>query len=505
MDGHHRHNPHLYEINCRVWLRRLREKFNRKLTLRDIPDEIWRQFKHQGFDYIWLMGVWAPSNRELDIAMSLPSLQTEYSKALPTWNRSDVIGSPYAIASYELNPELGSPDDLQTVRDSLHKQGLDLILDFVPNHMALDHPWTILHPEYFVQGNEEDAKKYPELFFTVSNEAKSYYLAHGKDPHFPPWSDTAQINYFNPDNWEPMITVLNNVAEVCDGVRCDVAMLLLNEVFQKTWGPLIEKSGFTKPSDEFWKAAITKVKLHYPNLLLIAESYWGLNRELLKLGFDYVYDKELYDLMLYNNARDIYAYLQNDSLYQRSCVRFVENHDERRALEAFGREKSKAAAAIISTVMGMRLYHEGQFEGRTVKTPLQLSRVKSEQDDIDLIAYYEKLLRFANLPSLHNGEWILLETRGVSPEDRSYESLLAWMWKLEDVKIIIANYSTSLSQGFVIIPLERLGNDGVTIFYDELTGKKFPWSRAVLADQGLYVRLEAYQVHLFTLLKGAEL
>ncbi len=493
-----RSSPHLYEVNCRVWLRRLKERYESEFSLEDVPIQEWRRLKELGFDYIWLMGVWTPSRRGIDIARSLPTLQVEYSKALPGWTIYDVIGSPYAIISYELNPILGASEDLKTVREVLHKVGLGLVLDFVPNHVAVDHPWVVSHPEYFVQATERDARKKSEVFFEVKSNGNNYFLAHGKDPYFPSWLDTAQLNIFNTNVQKSLIEILMKVAEMCDGLRCDMAMLVLNDIFQSNWGWHVERAGFTRPAVEFWESAIETVKSEYPEFLFIAEVYWGLDRKLMQLGFDYTYDKDLYDLLLQGDVKNIRSKLRIDSNYQKRCARFIENHDEQRAAEAFGRERSKAAAAIISTLMGLRLFHDGQIEGYTIKVPIQLARTQPETVDLVIVEYYERLLHFSNHPVLHEGEWTLLDTRSVSPNDTSYENILAWMWRMGDLaKIIIVNYSSTIAQGSILLSLDLPSYRFVLL--DEFTGKNYRIDRDNISNKGLYVKLEPYQTRLYTL------
>ncbi|MFH1329008.1 MAG: alpha-amylase family glycosyl hydrolase [Candidatus Bathyarchaeota archaeon] len=498
-----RQNPHLYEINSRFWLRRLREKYGRELTLSSIPEQEWKKLRQLGFDYIWLMGVWTPSGRGIDIAKSLPNLHTEYSKALPNWKISDIIGSPYSILSYTLNPELGKPSELKTLQEILHESDLSLILDFVPNHVAVDHQWTISNPEYFIQATAEEAHENPDLFFKVKNNGGEYLIAHGKDPNFPPWLDTAQLNIFNANTQNALIRVLNTVTEQCDGIRCDMAMLSLNEIFQRTWGWLTKKIGSEISQDEFWRVAIENVKVNHPNFIFIAEVYWGLNLKLLKLGFDYVYDKTLYDHLLDGNVQKIHAYLTTETSYQKRCVRFIENHDEGRAVKTFGREKSKAAAAIIATLPGLRFFHDGQLEGHAIKVPVQLAYVKPETDDSDLIEHYHVLLSLASKQIFHEGEWMLLDVSCVSQEDCSHTNLLAWLWKLEKIsKIIVVNYSNFVSQGLISLPADLLHKK---VSLDELVGKNYRQTVKVTLKEGLNIKLESYRVIILTLQENSSI
>ena len=209
-------NSVICEINTWVWLNELAWTCGGAVTLASVPEQEWDRVAALGFDMVWLMGVWERSPAGVRIARDHPDLQREFSAALPDFTPADVVGSPYAVHRYVVDEHLGGPEGLQRARADLGRRGIRLMLDFVPNHVATDHPWTTEHPEYFVH---EDG-----------------FIAHGRDPYFPPWTDTAQLNFFRTDTRQALIAELRNIARQCDGVRCDMAMLVLNDVFSKTWG-----------------------------------------------------------------------------------------------------------------------------------------------------------------------------------------------------------------------------------------------------------------------------
>ncbi|MCJ7424576.1 hypothetical protein MUP01_09970, partial [Candidatus Bathyarchaeota archaeon] len=199
-------------------------------------------------------------------------------------------------------------------------------------------------------------------------------------------------------------------------------------------------------------------------------------------------------------SQDVRTYLISESDYEDHYIRFIENHDELRAIEAFGREKSKAAAVIFSTLMGLRFFHDGQLEGRSIRIPLQLSHVQLEKDDQEIFDHYMKLLKLANDRILHDGEWILLDSRNVSNEDRTNDNLLSWAWKFGDsFKIIVVNYSGITSQGFIKMPTDF--EDCSIVFFDELTGEKYVYRLDKILNEGLYIRLEPFQSHFFSVQK----
>jgi len=143
----------------------------------------------------------------------------------------------------------------------------------------------------------------------------------------------------------------------------------MNSIFERTWG---NRAG-TRPATDYWPEVIPAVKKSHPDFLFIAEAYWDLEWELQQQGFDYCYDKKLYDRLEHDNAESVRLHLCADPAYQRKLVRFIENHDEPRAAATFSPEKERAAAVTIATVTGAKLFHEGQFEGRRVRLPVFLA------------------------------------------------------------------------------------------------------------------------------------
>ena len=162
-----------------------------------------------------------------------------------------------------------------------------------------------------------------------------------------------------------MIGELGRVADCCDGVRCDMAMLLLPDVIRRTWGDKSLPSDGRPPVDNpFWPEAIAQVHRRHPDLLFMAEVYWDLEWTLQQQGFDYTYDKRLYDRLRSRDVEGVRGHLHADMVFQRRCVRFLENHDEPRAASAFPSDVHRAAAILAFLTPGLRFFHDGQFEGR---------------------------------------------------------------------------------------------------------------------------------------------
>lgn len=483
-----RSHPHLYEISTWVWLEDLSARQGRTVTLETVPEEEWNRLRDLGFDLIWLMGVWKRSAVGRRIARSDSSLFGNYDGALPGWTMSDVVGSPYSIRDYCPDPRIGTWAALDTVCEKLHARGMRLILDFVPNHTAPDHPWVETHPEFYVQGTLRDFRTNPAAFFLAECCDTTFFIARGKDPYFPAWRDTAQLNYFNPATRRAMLDILSQLARHCDGARCDMAMLSLNNVFGKTWGSLV--SAFPAPHEEFWSAAIDA----FPEFIWIGEVYWDMECRLQQLGFDFTYDKRLYDCLLGGDAHAVRGRLAADIAYQKKTVRFLENHDERRAAAAFGQEKLSAAATLIATLPGMRFYHQGQLEGKKLHLPVQLRRTAAEAPDERAQSLYGKLLAISQHEAFHRGEWRLLQIR--SSGDASFDNLIAYQWQLAaELKIVVVNLSPEVCQGTIRLeyPIDASSTYRLR---DELDDEIYNWRGRDLSETGLFVRLGVYQSHI---------
>src|SRR5213083_1781486 len=235
-------------------------------------------------------------------------------------------------------------------------------------------------------------------------------LAHGRDPYFSGWSDTAQLNYRHPWLRKAMREVLETIGDQCDGVRCDMAMLVLPDVFARTWGDRARPADGTPPSDDpFWPAAIAGVRARHPDFVFMAEAYWDLEWTLQQQGFDYTYDKRLYDRLRDRHARPVHDHLLAELGYQSRLARFMENHDEPRAAGAFPAAMHEAASVITFLSPGLRFFHQGQLEGRRKRISPHLVRAPLEPVDEALKRLYDGLLASLRQAMVRDGEWRLLE------------------------------------------------------------------------------------------------
>lgn len=483
-------HPLIYEINTWVWLNELSRKYKKPLTLATVPSEEWNYLSSFGADAIWMMGVWERSPAGIGISMQNQGNIEDFRRALPDFSAEDNVGSPYCVRNYVVDEHLGGLKGLAAARSMLRERGLRLLLDYVPNHVAPDHPWVFEHPEYFIRGNGDDLTREPASFLKAGGNV----FACGRDPYFPPWHDVLQLNAFDQGLRQAVIGTVASIADQCDGIRCDMAMLMLNNIFERTWGT---RAG-QKSDNDYWTTVIPAIKARYPGFRFIAEAYWDLEWELQQQGFDYCYDKKLYDRMEHGAAENVRLHLLADSSYQEGMVRFIENHDEPRAAATFQDGKGRSAAVAILTLPGARLLHEGQFEGRKVRLPVFLSRRPAEPVDHDLAAFYERLLKETGRDLFRNGDWRLCDGSGW-PDNQSYLNILSWCWvKDEERYLIIINFSEVNSQARIHVPWDELRGRTWRLI-DSLSGASYDRSGDEMRDSGLHIDLGPWGFHFFSL------
>jgi hypothetical protein len=486
--------PTLYEINTWVWLSELGVKTGRPVDLGSVPQAEWDAIARYGFDAVWFMGVWERSPAGIAIANQNMNLVADFRRALPDFKPEDNVGSAYCIRRYVVDTHLGGKEGLAIARRELAQRGMKLLLDFVPNHVAPDHPWVTEHADYFLRGTVEDAKKDPGSYIEVEGN----FYACGRDPNFPPWPDVLQLNAFSPGLRQAMMETLRDIAAQCDGVRCDMAMLMLNQIFRRTWG---DRAG-QQPPNEYWNEVIPAVKSAYPDFHFIAEAYWDLEYELQRQGFDFCYDKRLYDRLEHGNAESIQLHLSAPLAYQDKLLRFLENHDEPRAATNFSRDREQAAAVVASSLPGARLFHEGQLEGRKVRLPVFLGRRPAEPIDQEVQTFYGKLLAAINAPIFHDGEWQLCECGGW-PDNPGFQSLVSWNWvKDNDRRLIVVNLSDRAVQARVRVPGKEVARAKWHLT-DAFSNWSYDRDGDEMAGPGLYIELNAWSYYFFQCVRVA--
>ena len=486
--------PSLYQINTRVWMTDLSEEIGRPATLDDIPESELIRIAGLGFDWVWFLSVWQTGEKGQKVSLENAEWRREFEKTLPDLKEEDIGGSGFAIAGYHVHSNLGGDSSLKRLRKRLTKYGLKLMLDFVPNHMGPDHHWVTKHPDFFVAGTENDIEQHPKNYTRIKNGKKELILAYGRDPFFDGWPDTVQLDYSNPATVEAMTKELIRISGQCDGVRCDMAMLVLPEVFERTWG---------RRAESFWPEATSAVRLNYPDFCFMAEVYWNLEWTLQQQGFNYTYDKRLYDRLLDGCVKDIRGHLNAELAYQNKLARFLENHDEPRAASSFFEVGNHKAAAVITFLSpGLRFFHQGQLEGKTKRISPHLIRGPHEQINEEIQSFYLSLLSVLKKNVVREGKWTMLECFPAWEGNGTWDSFIVYSWQGsgDERMVVVVNFRPHNSQCYLRLPFTN-HTGGQWRLQDTLSEACYDRDGNDLRLAGLYLDLDPWQFHAFEVKK----
>jgi len=422
----------IYEINTLCWVNDLSIKYHQKINLDNIPDNEWQSIIDLNFQAVWLMGVWERSPRAIAINLKDKDFikLVKKTQANPHNIEDQIVGSAYSIKDYSLNPELGNnQDSLIKLKYKLNSLGLKLILDFVPNHVALDHSWAIDHPEYFIQGSELEYKKLGQPnYIKIANNI----YALGRDPESGSWNDVLQLNIFSNELRKAHLAILNKLAKQCDGVRCDMAMLMLDYVFKLNW----HFPSSAVPEVEYWQFIISQLKKSFPDFVFIAECYWNTQEQLINLGFDYCYDKEFYDYLVNDEVYLLKKRINIRLSVQDRYLRFIENHDEPRSATIMKNvNKLKCSIILLLSVPGGKLFYDGQLEGRKNPTLVQLKQNHKEEINASIYKAYSELLQLFKKIKSKPTLWQVLDTK-------DGQDIIILSWKnVDQIYLVVINWS----------------------------------------------------------------
>lgn len=484
----------LYEINTRTFC------LENHCTLETLPNWFFETPEFLAADMIWFMGIWKPSPRSREICMTHEGLKHEFQKALPDLQDIDIIGSPYAVYEYTPNPlVLKSWTGLKRLKTKLNRLGKKLILDFVPNHMAVDTPYLNQYPELFL--HKADHETVCRNSFLNPANGKIYY--HGRDPYFDGWTDTVQWDFSRPEVLELHKRILTQIAEYCDGLRCDMAMLPQPDVFEKTHG---------KKALPYWKPLLEHIREQQNSFIFLAEVYWGREYELQQVGFDYTYDKTLYDRLKTNDFHSLKAHLEAEEEFQNKSLRFIENHDEERAYSTFGKV-SLSYFSLLCFLSGSILYYEGQSEGRKIKLPVQLGRVPQENLPKEVQEFYHRAFKqisereleketfelkffgyeFIESPVIVKGIYYFKKTK-----------VLSGRVKVLNIEFLILNFSEHIVSGW--LRFDDLINKFVQGVMPEkiqvrdiVSNDIYEKEKSEIMERGIYIKLSPKQAHWFVM------
>ncbi len=485
----------LYEINTRVVLRELGTQLGRKAAFDDIPDAYLDAIAAKGFDYVWMLGVWTTGPMGREVSRTQSDWREGYRQDLADFTDDDICGSPFAIRKYEAHPDFGGEAALARLRQRLKSRGIGLFLDFVPNHVALDHPWVDEHPEFLMAGTEEALQREPQNYIRRKTASGDRIFAHGRDPYFPGWADTIQLDYRHPGLRTAMAGIIADLATRCDGLRCDMAMLELPEQVARIWGQYSPQGHTVEP---FWAKAIRAVKSVRPDFLFMAEVYWDLEWPLMGEGFDFTYDKRLYDGVRDRDVRAIRGHFCADAHFQAKSARFLENHDEPRALAVWPGPEYESAAILTYLIPGLRFFHEGQFEGRTHRANNHLSRRLNESANGEIAAFYNRLMPVVDRPIFRTGTFALVGCNPAWWGNDSCEQFIAWSWCAPGMNpiLVVVNFSDRWGQCYAREFHEHLPH--AMLRFTDLTGTAvYDRDGSDIGARGLYLDMPPWGYHVF--------
>ena len=425
-----------------VWLAQLSRQYGRRIArLDEIPDEELATLARRGLNSLWLIGVWERSRASKTIKQLC--------------GNRDAVASAYSLFNYSIAEDLGGEAAYTNLRDRAYRHGVRLASDMVPNHMGIDSPWVIEHPEWFISRQDAPYPAYsfngPDLshdgrveikiedhYFEQSDAAvvfrrrdrssgETRYIYHGNDGTSFPWNDTAQLDYLNPAVREQVIQTILHVARLFPVIRFDAAMTLAKRHFHRLWFPGPGASGAI-PSRaeyglsqaefdrlmprEFWREVVDRVAAEVPGTLLLAEAFWLMEGYFVRtLGMHRVYNSAFMNMMRDEENAKYRSVIKNtlefDPDIMKRYVNFMSNPDERTAIDQFGKgDKCFGVAAVMATLPGLPMFGHGQIEGFTEKYGMEYQWPRYEENaDHWLVERHEREIA----PLLHR-RWLFAES-----------------------------------------------------------------------------------------------
>jgi len=410
-----------------VWLDQLGRDHGHKITrLDEVPDAELDRLAGWGVTGLWLIGLWqrADSSRQIKQQMG----------------NAEAAASAYALDDYRIADDLGGEDAWLDLSERAGRRGIRLASDMVPNHMGMDSRWVREHPEYFLQLPQPPYPAYrftgPDLcddpnvsirledgywdhsdaavvFQRVdNNQGNVTYIYHGNDGTSMPWNDTAQLNFLMPEVREAVTQVILAVARRFPIIRFDAAMTLAKKHYQRLWFPAPgdagaipsrAEHGLDRPAfdavfpTEFWRDVVDRVAQEAPDTLLLAEAFWLMEGYFVRtLGMHRVYNSAFMNMLKMEDNQSYRQTISNvlefsPEILQR-FVNFMNNPDERTAVEQFGKgDKYFGCALMLVTMPGLPMLGHGQVEGFSEKYGMEYRKAYwDEPVDQDLVARHER-------------------------------------------------------------------------------------------------------------------
>jgi glycosidase len=546
--------------NAYVWLDQLSKQYQRAITHLDhIPDEELDKLAQWGFTGLWLIGLWE---------RSLASKRIKQLRGNP-----DAVASAYSLFDYQISADLGGEEAYQNLRQRAWQRGIRLASDMVPNHMGIDSRWVIEHPDWFIS---QDFSPFPSYSFSGTNlsweervgiyvedhyydntdaavvfkrvdfwTGQEKYIYHGNDGTSMPWNDTAQLNYLKPEVREAVIQTILHVARKFQIIRFDAAMTLAKKHYQRLWFPepgtggaipSRAEHGLTKEQFdaampvEFWRELVDRVAQEVPDTLLLAEAFWLMEGYFVRsLGMHRVYNSAFMNMLRDEKNAEYRLVIKNtlefDPEILKRYVNFMNNPDERTAVDQFGKEdKYFGICTMMVTLPGLPMFGHGQVEGYTEKYGMEYRRAYwDEKPDGYLVERHRRqifpLLKKRYLFSQVQ-DFLLYDF--YSPEGYVNEDVFAYSNRAGEEKGLVvyhnkyatargwirisAAYSVKTDSGEHMLIQKRLGeglglnnsDETYCIFRDSINGLEYIRNNKEMHEKGLFVELEAYKCQVFT-------
>lgn len=540
--------------NAYVWLDQLSRQYGRDISRLDhVPDEELALLARRGFSGLWLIGLWERSTASKEIKQRM--------------GQADAVASAYSLYDYDIAYELGGWDALNNLRWRAWQVGLRLAADMVPNHMGIDSKWVIEHPDWFLSlpyspypnyefnsgdlsrdsrvgivledryYNHSDAAVVFKRIDRWSGEAR--YIYHGNDGTSMPWNDTAQLNFLKAEVREAVIQTILYVARNFPVIRFDAAMTLAKKHVQRLWFPEpgaggaipsrsehgLSRAAFEAAMpQEFWREVVDRVAAEVPDTLLLAEAFWMMEGYFVRtLGMHRVYNSAFMHMLRDEDNSKYRQLVKNTLEYDprilQRYVNFMNNPDEKTAVEQFGKaEKYFGVCVVMATMPGLPMYGHGQIEGFAEKYGMEYRRAKWEETpDEGFIGYHEQAIfplnhrrhlfagvdHFWMYDFFTSSGYVNEDVLAYSNNQNGERSLVIYHNKYAQASGWVKTSVASLVDGNLTQKslVEGLGLPSgeldFVIFRDNMTGLEYMRSCKHLAEAGLYAELGAYKCHVF--------
>jgi glycosidase len=546
--------------NSYVWLDQLSREHKRLITRLDqIPDEELDRLARWGISGLWLIGLWerSPASQRIKQLCGNP----------------DAVASAYSLYDYQIAGDLGGPAAYQNLKERAWRRGIRMASDMVPNHVGTYSRWMVEHPDWFISLDYSPFPAYsfngPDLsldervgihvedhYYDHSDAAvvfkrvdrwtgSAQFVYHGNDGTSMPWNDTAQLNYLNPEVREAVIQTILHVARQFPIIRFDAAMTLTKKHFQRLWYPepgsggaipTRAEHGLTKEQfdaampNEFWREVVDRVAAEAPDTLLLAEAFWLLEGYFVRtLGMHRVYNSAFMHMLRDEDNAKYRSVIKNtiefDPEILKRYVNFMNNPDERTAVDQFGKDdKYFGVCVMLATMPGLPMFGHGQVEGFTEKYGMEYRRAYwDELPDQYLVARHEREV----FPLLHRrhlfagvDNFLLYDffapDGGVNEDVFAYSNrdgnetaLVMYHNKFATARGWVrtsAAFSVKGEDGERLLIQKNLGeglglrpdSNYFCIFRDQITGLEYIRNNQEMCEKGLYIELEAYKYHVFT-------